>query len=132
IVAATAAIWLVERSNPATIGALSMGDGLLAAFFQAVTTRSAGFNTIDVASMMPASLFLMILLMFIGAAPGGTGGGVKISTFAVTVAVIWAIVRGREEPVLLGRRIPPEQIARAFAICLIGFLALNGVAGVLL
>ena len=46
--------------------------------------------------------------------------------------VIWAIVRGREEPVLLGRRIPPEQIARAFAICLIGFLALNGVAGVLL
>lgn len=132
IVGATLTIWVVERGNPLTLGPLGSGEALLAAYFQAVATRSAGFNTIDVSAMMPASLFLMILLMFVGAAPGGTGGGVKISTFAVTVATIWSIVRGRDEPVLLGRRIPAVQVSRAFAICLIGFLALNGVAGLLL
>lgn len=132
IVGATLTIWVVERGNPLTLGPLGSGEALLAAYFQAVATRSAGFNTIDVSAMMPASLFLMILLMFVGAAPGGTGGGVKISTFAVTVATIWSIVRGRDEPVLLGRRIPVVQVSRAFAICLIGFLALNGVAGLLL
>src|SRR5690606_6856604 len=129
IVGATLTIWVVERGNPLTLGPLGSGEALLAAYFQAVATRSAGFNTINVSAMMPASLFLMILLMFVGAAPGGTGGGVKISTFAVTVAMIWSIVRGRDEPVLLGRRIPAVQVSRAFAICLIGFLALNGVAG---
>jgi trk system potassium uptake protein TrkH len=82
--------------------------------------------------MLPASLFLLILLMFVGAAPGGTAGGVKISTFSITVAVIWAMVRGRPEPTLVGRRITPPLVARAFSICLIGFLALNVIAGLLL
>jgi trk system potassium uptake protein TrkH len=82
--------------------------------------------------MMPASLFLLIILMFIGAAPGGTGGGVKITTFSVTVAVIWAMVRGSTEPSLFNRRLPPLLVARAFSICLVGFLALNVVAGLLL
>jgi len=82
--------------------------------------------------MMPASLFLILVLMFIGAAPGGTGGGVKITTFSVTVAALWAMVRGRTEPTLFRRRLPPDLIARAFSISLIGFLALNVAAGLLL
>jgi trk system potassium uptake protein TrkH len=82
--------------------------------------------------MQHASLFLLILLMFVGAAPGGTAGGVKISTFSITVAVIWAMVRGAPEPTLLRRRIPQLLVARAFSICLIGFLALNVVAALLL
>jgi trk system potassium uptake protein TrkH len=64
--------------------------------------------------------------------PGGTAGGVKISTLSITVAVIWAMVRGTAEPTLFRRRITPPLIARAFSICLIGFLALNIVAGLLL
>jgi len=132
IVAATALIFLIERGNPRTLAPLGAGEALLAAYFQAVTPRTAGFNTLDIGAMAPASLFLMILLMFVGAAPGGTGGGVKISTFSITVAAIWAMIRGAPEPVLLRRRIPPAVVARAFSICLIGFLALNVVASLLL
>jgi trk system potassium uptake protein TrkH len=132
IVVTTALIWFIERDNPRTLQPLGAGEALLAAYFQAVTPRTAGFNTLDVGAMQHASLFLLILLMFIGAAPGGTAGGVKISTFSITVAVIWAMVRGAPEPTLLQRRIPPPLVARAFSICLIGFLALNIVAGLLL
>ncbi|HSL21250.1 MAG TPA: TrkH family potassium uptake protein [Vicinamibacterales bacterium] len=132
IVATTALIWLIERNNPRTLQPLGLGETLLAAYFQAVTPRTAGFNTLDIGAMRPASLFLLILLMFIGAAPGGTAGGVKISTLSITVAVIWAMARGSAEPTLLRRRIPPALVARAFSISLIGFLALNIVAGLLL
>jgi trk system potassium uptake protein TrkH len=132
IVVTTALIWFIERNNPRTLAPLGVGEGLLAAYFQAVTPRTAGFNTLDIGAMLPASLFLLILLMFVGAAPGGTAGGVKISTFSITVAVIWAMVRGNPEPTLLRRRIAPPLVARAFSICLIGFLALNVVAGLLL
>ncbi|MGH9349332.1 MAG: TrkH family potassium uptake protein [Vicinamibacterales bacterium] len=132
IVVTTGAVWLIERNNPRTLGALGAGDALLAAYFQAVTPRTAGFNTLDIGAMLPGSLFLLTILMFIGGAPGGTAGGVKISTFSITVAVIWAMVRGAAEPTLLRRRITPPLVARAFSICLIGFLALNVVAGLLL
>jgi trk system potassium uptake protein len=132
ILVATGLIWFIEHNNPRTLQPLGTGEALLASYFQAVTPRTAGFNTLDVTAMQHASLFLLILLMFIGAAPGGTGGGVKISTFSITVAVIWAMVRGNPEPTLLERRIPPPLVARAFSICLIGFLALNVVAGLLL
>jgi trk system potassium uptake protein TrkH len=132
VVATTCLVWLIERGNPRTLGPLGSGEAFLAAVFQAVTPRTAGFNTLDIGAMLPASLFLLILLMFVGAAPGGTGGGVKISTISITVAVIWAMVRGNAEPTLLRRRIAPALVARAFSICLIGFLALNIVAGLLL
>lgn len=132
ILVTTALIWFIEHNNPRTLQPLALSEALLASYFQAVTPRTAGFNTLDIGAMQHASLFLLILLMFIGAAPGGTGGGVKISTFSITVAVIWAMVRGTPEPTLLERRIPPPLIARAFSICLIGFLALNVVAGLLL
>lgn len=132
IVVTTALIWFIEHNNPRTLQPLGVGEALLASYFQAVTPRTAGFNTLDIGAMQHASLFLLILLMFIGAAPGGTAGGVKISTFSITVAVIWAMVRGAPEPTLLQRRIPPPLVARAFSICLIGFLALNIVAGLLL
>ena len=132
IIGTTALIWFIEHNNPRTLQPLGPGEALLASYFQAVTPRTAGFNTLDIGAMQHASLFLLILLMFIGAAPGGTGGGVKISTFSITVAVIWAMVRGTPEPTLLRRRIPPLLVARAFSICLIGFLALNVVAGLLL
>jgi trk system potassium uptake protein TrkH len=132
IVVTTALIWFIEHDNPRTLRSLGIGEALLASYFQAVTPRTAGFNTLDIGAMHHASLFLLVLLMFIGAAPGGTGGGVKISTFSITVAVIWAMVRGNPEPTLLERRIPPPLVARAFSICLIGFLSLNIVAGLLL
>jgi trk system potassium uptake protein TrkH len=132
IVVATAAVFLVERGNPKTLGPLGVPEALLASLFQAVTPRTAGFNTLEIGSMLPASLFLMLILMFIGAAPGGTGGGVKITTFSITVAVLWSMVRGGTEPVLMRRRLPADLVSRAFSISLLGFLALNVVAGILL
>jgi trk system potassium uptake protein len=132
LVGGTAFVFLVERGNPNTLGPLGVGEAFLAAYFQAVVTRTAGFNSIDIGAMHAASLFLFIILMFIGAAPGGTGGGVKVSTFAVTLAALWAMVRGIVEPSLFRRRLAPDLVARAFAVSLLAFLALNAVAGILL
>jgi trk system potassium uptake protein TrkH len=132
IALATVVILALEWRNPRTLGVLSPAESVLAAVFQAVTPRTAGFNTIEIGAMMPASLFVLIILMFVGAAPGGTAGGVKITTFGITVAALWATVRGMEEPVVFRRRLPPALVARAFFISLIAFLAVNAVAGLLL
>jgi len=128
----TAAMLLLEARNPATLGSLGWGEALLAAFFQAVSPRTAGFNTIDIGAMTPAALFIVIALMFIGASPGGTGGGVKTTTFGVTVFALLATVRGQAEPVVFGRRIVTDVVARAFFISLTAFLAMNAIAASLL
>ena len=80
------------------------------------------------ARLPPPTLFLVMLLMFIGASPGGTGGGVKTTTFGITMAALWATVRGQNEPVLFRRRLTADLVARAFFISLIAFLALNAIA----
>ena len=128
----TAFVYVVERQNPHTLGPMGFSEALLSAWFQTVVTRTAGFNSIDIGAMHPASLFLFIIFMFIGAAPGGTGGGVKVSTFAITLAALWAMVRGVAEPSLFRRRLTPDLVARAFSVSLLAFLALNGVAAMLL
>lgn len=128
----TAALLGLEWSNPRTLGGLDPADRVLAAFFQSATARTAGFNSIDIGAMTPPALFLLMVLMFIGASPGGTGGGVKTTTFSITVAALWATVRGDAEPVVFGRRLSAQLVAKAFFISLISFLALNLVAGALL
>lgn len=132
LVGGTVAIYVLERHNPATLGALPAGQAWMAAWFQSVITRTAGFNSIAIGACGPSALFVMIILMFIGAAPGSTGGGVKVSTVSVVLAALWATARGETDVVIFRRRIPPEQIARAFLICLVAFLAVNVLAGVLL
>lgn len=132
LVVGTFTIYALERHNPRTLGAMGVGEALLTAYFHSASSRTAGFNSLDVGSMLPVTLFVIMVLMFIGASPGGTGGGVKTTTFGVTVAALWATVRGHREPVMFKRRLPAEVIARAFFISLIAFLALNGLAAVLL
>lgn len=132
IVGGTVAILVTEGRNPATLGAMGWPAAVLAAAFQSVTTRTAGFNTLDMSALRPATYFLMLILMFIGAAPGGTGGGVKVSTFGVTVLALWATIRGMREPTVFWRRIPADLVARAFFVCLMAFLAVNAVTAVLL
>ena len=128
----TLAVFVLERINPRTLAPLAMHEAVLAAFFQAVTPRTAGFNTLNIADLSHPTLFVIMILMFIGAAPGGTGGGVKVTTFGITVAALWATVRGMTEPVIFRRRLDPALVARAFFISLIAFLAINVVAAVLL
>ena len=132
IVGGTVAILVTEGRNPATLGTMGGPAAVLAAAFQSVTTRTAGFNTLDMGALQPATYFLMLILMFIGAAPGGTGGGVKVSTFGVTVLALWATIRGMREPTVFWRRIPADLVSRAFFVSLIAFLAVNLVTGILL
>jgi len=132
LVVGTVGIYALEAGNPRTLGGLPWQEQWLAAWFQSVTPRTAGFNTIDYGQMTAPALFLTMALMFIGASPGSTGGGVKTTTFSITVAALWATVRGDSEPHLFGRRLTAELVSRAFFVSLIAFLALNAVAGMVL
>jgi trk system potassium uptake protein TrkH len=132
IAVGAAGLYLVERGNPLTLGAITRSEATLAAVFQSVTARTAGFNSIDMAALSPPSYLFLLVLMFIGGGPGGTAGGIKVSTFGVTVMALWATIRGMREPHVLKRRIPGDVVARAFFISLIAFLSMNLVAGALL
>jgi trk system potassium uptake protein TrkH len=128
----TIAFLALEGGNARTLANLPYGERVLAAWFQSVTARTAGFNTIDVGAMTQAGLFFTMALMFIGASPGGTGGGVKTSTFSITVVALWTMVRGDAESTMFRRTISRDTVGKAFFICLIAFLVLNGVAGAVL
>lgn len=117
--------WLLEMHNPATMGGMNMGDGLLAALFQSVSSRTAGFNTVDIAALTNASLLLMMLLMFIGASPTSTGGGIKTTTFVVLLASTLALLRGKKDVVLFRRRIDSPIIAQCNSIFLLSLLWLG-------
>lgn len=116
---------LFEWNNPATLGPLSAPAKLLASFFQSTTTRTAGFNTLDYGAMLPATIFITIILMFIGANPGSTGGGIKTSTFFVMMGSAWSMVRGRGEMVAFKRRIDSETVMRASSVALISIGLVN-------
>lgn len=122
LILATLLVLLLEFNNPKTLGNLNIFDKILASFFQAVTPRTAGFNTIDTTSLLPATSFLIIFLMFIGASPGGTGGGVKTTTFAIMIAYILSIVKREEKTVIMNRSIPSSTIRKTIAIVLIAFI----------
>ncbi len=115
----TALIALLEFTNPNTLGSLPAPARLLAAFFQAVTPRTAGFSTIDIGSLAQPTLVLLITLMFIGASPGGTGGGIKTTTFIIPLAVILSTIRGTGDPVLFGRRIMAQNINKSLTIAFV-------------
>ena len=115
----TTLILLLEFTNRATLGPLSAGQRMLAAFFQSVTPRTAGFNTVNIGALRDPTLMLLIALMFIGASPGGTGGGIKTTTFVAPMAVIISMLRGRPDPELFRRRLPPVVIYKAVTIALL-------------
>ncbi len=118
--------FITEYANPKTLGPLSPGNKVMTALFQSVTTRTAGFSTISQADMMPVSKIMTLFLMFIGASPGGTGGGIKTTTFAVVILFIISIIRGHDEVTVLKRRVNKQVAMRAIAIMFLG-LAFIGV-----
>ena len=132
LVGGTVMLLALEWNNPRTLATLPFGEKVLVAWFQSVTTRTAGFNTLDIGAMTVPSLFVMMALMFIGASPGSTGGGVKTSTFSITLAALWATVRGENDTVIYKRRLAPELVAKAFFVSLIAFVTMNSAAWVLL
>ncbi len=112
----TLAFFLTELHNPNTLQDLSLEDKLLAAWFQSMTTRTAGFNSIDLGQMTTAGLFITMGLMFIGASPSGTGGGIKTTTFRVLFNCTKSALQGKDEVILYQREVPSTLILKAVAV----------------
>ncbi len=120
IVVGTLLIFAVEYYNPDTVGNLSIPAQLANACFTSVSCRTAGMNTFDLAQAEQITKFVMIILMFIGASPLSTGGGIKSTTFYVILLSMWSVFRGKQELEVFGRRIPRELRDQAFAIFTMG------------
>lgn len=115
-------IFLFEYNNPNTLGTLDSSGKGFGALFHAVTPRTAGANTLPIADLTHASLFLTIILMYIGAGSGSTAGGIKITTFAVLMATFWSQLKGKEDIVLFKRRIEMQTILKAITVALSGLM----------
>jgi len=122
IAVGTVVILAFEWTNPATLAHLPFPDKLMAALFQSITPRTAGFNTLDISQLRPATLLFTMLLMFIGGNPGSTAGGIKTVTFLVLVGSAWSLSRGHGELTLFERRIASQAAVKASAIALLGML----------
>jgi trk system potassium uptake protein TrkH len=117
---------LLWSESSITMKDFSFKERLLAALFQSVTARTAGFNTLDIGAMGNASLSFIIFLMFIGASPGSCGGGIKTTTLAILGAFSWARVRGKISVNMFNKTIPRETVSRSvFLLVLsIGFISI--------
>jgi len=123
----TIGFFAIEIRNRATLGAVNLPGQLLLAWFQSVTTRTAGFNTIEISQMTSAGLFITIALMLIGASPGGTGGGIKTTTLRVLTSCTKSILQGKEEVLLYERKIAISLILKAVGVLVgsVGMLVLS-------
>lgn len=114
IIAGAVLILLLENDN--VMKTMTLKEKLLGSVFQAVTPRTAGFNTLPVSKFEPSTLMTLMFLMFIGASPGSTGGGIKTCTFAVVAATVWAMSKNRDKVFMFGRTIPRTIVRRAILI----------------
>ncbi|MCG8500281.1 MAG: TrkH family potassium uptake protein [Firmicutes bacterium] len=111
--------FLLEFNNPDTLKPLSLGDKVLAAMFQSVTTRTAGFNTLPLSDLTNASKFMTIVLMFIGGSPGSTAGGIKTVTAGVLLFAVISVIRRSDDTELFRRRLHYSVVLRALSVVVI-------------
>jgi trk system potassium uptake protein TrkH len=116
IAAGACLIFIFETSNPGTFDKMTLNERVLSSYFAAVTARTAGFNTIDYSAMRIETLFLTIMLMFVGASPGSTGGGIKTSTFAIVIMRLCATMRGMRDTVIFKRRVSMDVVSKSFLL----------------
>ncbi len=131
ILIGAAVIFIFEFTNPKTLGSLNWGGKILGSFFQSVTPRTAGANTLDIGGLRQATQFFIVILMFIGASPGSTGGGIKTTTFTMMIAAVIAMMRGKDDIVLFRYRLVQERILKALTITLLALLLVITVAMIL-
>ncbi len=115
----TAAFCLLEWNNENTLGGMGFFDKLTNGFFQSVTLRTAGFSSVDQASLTQSGKLTGVLFMLIGASPASTGGGVKTTTVSVLLLVVISVARGHEDVNLMKKRLAPALVKRALAILFI-------------
>ncbi|AYV68958.1 Ktr system potassium transporter B [Niallia circulans] len=113
-----------EYDNPQTLGDLSWSGKIQAAYFQGVVPRTAGFNTVDIGGLNESTLFFMILLMFIGAGSGSTGGGIKLTTFLAMVFSVLSFLRNKEDIVIFNRSIDDRTVVKSLAITIISLFVI--------
>lgn len=114
--------FVIEFSNPATLGALTFKEKIYAALFQSVSPRTAGFNTLPLAELTMPSKLMSMILMFIGGSPAGTAGGIKTVTIGVLVLCALSTIKGKESTVIFRRKIPIQIILRALTVIMIAFI----------
>lgn len=120
------AVFLMEYSNPDTLGGMPLGDKVMASMFQSVTTRTAGFYTISQGALHEETKLVSSILMFIGGSPGGTAGGVKTTTIAMLVLWCITLIRGGKDAECFGRKITVSNFRTGFAVVILAFLILIG------
>ncbi|HNX64477.1 MAG TPA: TrkH family potassium uptake protein [Oscillospiraceae bacterium] len=122
IVSGAALVLILEWSNPNTMVDDSVGKKIWEAFFQSVSFRTAGFNTIDIAGMHSSTKLVGIIYMFIGAAPGSTGGGIKVSTITVIIMTVISVIKNNPDTVIHGRRIDKDTVYKSLSILMLSML----------
>ncbi|MFO7887206.1 MAG: potassium transporter TrkG, partial [Eubacteriales bacterium] len=125
IISGALLVLIMEYSNPATLGALSLRDKIMASFFQSVTPRTAGFNTIDTAGLGYAASLLVIIFMFVGGSPGSTAGGIKTTTTGIILISTYRLIMGYEDIEVLKRRIDSKTTIRALSVATISILLVS-------
>ena len=104
---------------------LSLSGKVSGAFFGSVTARTAGFNTVDMSMLAPATILVYLLFMWIGASPASTGGGIKTTTFAVAVLNFVSLAKGKGRIEIFGRELANESIRRAFSVIFLSFIVIG-------
>jgi trk system potassium uptake protein TrkH len=132
LVVGATGVYILEKENSHTLKNLPLHEKFLASLFQGVVPRTAGFNSVMIGELRPATLFLMIILMFIGASPGSTGGGIKTTTFITIVLTVYYRILGREDTRVFNRRLPTDTIFKALSVMVVGMLLVIVVAIMLL
>ncbi len=122
---------IIEFNNPNTIGNMSSSEKIISSFFQSVVTRTAGFNSVDMASILDTTTFFMIILMFIGGSPGSTAGGAKTTTIATLIMTTISIVKGDRDVVIYKRTINEDIIKRSLAIVVVSMTLIIVVSTIL-
>ncbi|RYU64544.1 Ktr system potassium transporter B [Aliivibrio finisterrensis] len=111
--------YVLEYNNPSTLASLSAGDKWLAAFFQSASARTAGFNSVDLTHFTQPALFIMIILMLIGAGSTSTGGGLKVSTITVAAVATWTFLRQKKHVVMFKRTVGWPIVTKSLAIIVV-------------
>ena len=116
---------LLEWDNINTLGTLDFEKKLIVAFFHSISARTAGFNTLDLGQLTNATLYLIVIFMFIGGSPGGTAGGIKTTTFGVICLFVWNTLRHHGDVQIFWRRVPTIIVHRALTLAILAMIFLT-------
>lgn len=125
VVSGTVFYMIAEGGNPKTMGEMSFGEKLLNSFFASVSARTAGFDSIGMSDTSEFSQLGTIMLMFVGAAPGSTGGGIKVTTLMVMIMTVVSYMRNKNDVELLGRKLDKLTIYRTLVISVLSLFAVG-------